>query len=50
MENLKKALEMLNTLPVVGIDNCLKMSFIGQLIKESIIEMEKGDANGEQHK
>lgn len=56
MRRLDKAMEILNSMTVTGIDNCTKVAFISQLLKEYIEQnltmedIEKGDANGEQHK
>lgn len=52
MNPLIKALEILNSMTVTGIDNCTKVAFINQLIKECIEQnltmedIEKGDEDG----
>lgn len=54
MEKLYKALEILNSMTVTGVDNCTKVAFASQIIRDYIEttmeDIEKGDANGEQHK
>lgn len=43
MNKLIKALELLNNITVSGVDNCTKIAFISQIIRETIDDMEKGE-------
>ena len=46
MDKLKNALDLLNKLPVTGIDNCTKVAFTSQLINDAINESKENVDDG----